>query len=56
MAAFHGAGFGAGQVVKLVQAYAKAFLHSTAYPEKALQILAGNGITTAEQALVLLQD
>ncbi len=56
IAAFHGAGFGTDQVVKLVQAYSKAFQHSTAYPEKALQILSDKGIETADQAVVLYQE
>ena len=56
MAAFHRARFGMDQVVKLMQAYSKAFQHSTAYPEKALQILAANGIKTGHQATVLFQD
>lgn len=56
IAAFHGMEFRTGQVVKLVQAYSKAFQHSTAYPSKALEILAANGIETADQAVVLFQD
>jgi len=56
IAAFHGVGFGTDQVVKLVQTYSKAFQHCTGYPEKALQILAANGITTVDQAVILIQD
>jgi lysine-N-methylase len=56
IAAFHGARFGTEQVVKLVQAHSKAFQHSTAYPEKALQVLAANGIKTVDQAVVLSQE
>lgn len=56
MAAFHGPGFGTGHVIKLVQSYAKGFLHSGSFPEKALQILSGHGIHRATEAVVLFQD
>ena len=56
IAAFHRAAFGTDQVIKLVQAYSKAFQHSTAYSEKALQILAAHGIKRVHEAVVLFQD
>ena len=56
MAAFHGPAFGTEHVVKLVQSYTKAFLHSTSYPGKALQIISSKGIHLASDAAVLFQD
>ena len=56
MTAFHGAEFGLELAVKLLQAYAKAFLHSSSFPEKALRILASHGIERASDAVVLFQE
>jgi lysine-N-methylase len=56
MAGYHGQDFGKEHVVKLVQAHAKAFLHSSSYPEKAIQVLSSHGIRSPLEALVLFED
>jgi lysine-N-methylase len=55
MAGFHREAFGTEHVVRLVQSYAKAFLHSTSYPAKALEILASHGIRQAPDAALLTE-
>jgi lysine-N-methylase len=56
MAAFNGNAFGTTHVIKLVQSYSKAFMHSNSYSGKALQVLSSHGITLPPQAVSLFQD
>jgi lysine-N-methylase len=61
MSAFHGAesgraAFGTEHAIKLVQSYAKAFLHSSSYPVNALRILSNQGIHLASEAVALFQE
>ncbi len=56
MAAYHGAAFGTEHVIKLVQSYAKAFLHSGSFPGKVFETLASHGIDCASKATVLFQE
>jgi lysine-N-methylase len=56
MAAFHGAGFGTEHVVKLVQSYAKTFMHSGSYPAKVFETLARYEIDRASKAIGLFQE
>lgn len=56
MAGFHKGAFGTAQVLKLVQTFAKTFEHSTAFPEKALEILAQHGVKNCVGMAGLLRD
>jgi lysine-N-methylase len=56
MSAFHGAAFGTEHAIKLVQSYAKAFLHSSSFPADALRILSNQGIHLASEAVALFQE
>ncbi len=56
MAAFHRGGLTAEHAVKLVQSYAKAYLHSGSYASHAQQILSSNGIQLATEATILFAE
>lgn len=56
MSALYGQNFSTGHVVKLVQGYAKAFLHSSSFPEASREVLRNQGIKTPREAVVLFQD
>jgi lysine-N-methylase len=56
MAGYHKSGLGTNHLIKLIQSYAKAFEHSTAYPPRAVEILAGKGMTNAASMAVLIQN
>lgn len=56
MAAFHGAEFGPGHVVRAVQSVTKAFEHNLSFPAQALQILTGNGIRSCVSLAILLRN
>jgi lysine-N-methylase len=54
VAGFHGARFDVNHVIKVIQSSTKTFEHSLAFPPRALQILAKNGITTCASLAILL--
>jgi lysine-N-methylase len=56
MAGYHKSGLGTNHLIKLIQSYAKAFEHSTSYPPRAVEILAGKGMTNAASMAVLIQN
>jgi lysine-N-methylase len=54
VAGFHGTKFDLNHVIKVIQASTKTFEHSLAFPPRALQILANNGITSCAGLAILL--
>ena len=56
VAGFHKADFCIDHVLKVVQCCAKTFEHSLAFPEKALEILAGHGIKNCVSLATLLRN
>ncbi len=53
MAGFHREGFAAGHAIKLIQACAKTFEHSLAFPGLAIAMLADKGMTTPRSLYAL---
>ena len=56
IAGFHKSGFGADQVIKLIQSCTKTFEHSTAYPEQAIGMLADKTMTDPTSLSVLIRE
>jgi lysine-N-methylase len=56
LSAFHGAGFGVPEALKLMQSACKTFEHSLTYPGKALELLAGKGLLDCSSMGMLLRD
>jgi lysine-N-methylase len=56
MSGYHKSGLGTGHLIKLIQSYAKAFEHSTAFPPLTVEILAGKGMKNAASMSVLIQN
>jgi len=56
MSGFHKGELGTAHLLKLIQSYAKAFEHSTAYPPHAVEVLAGKGMKNAASMAVLIQN
>lgn len=56
MSGYHKSDLGTGHLIKLIQSYAKAFEHSTAFPPLAVKILAGKGMKNAASMAVLIQN
>jgi lysine-N-methylase len=54
MSACHKSDLSTGHVIKLIQSYAKAFEHSTAFPPLAIEMLAGKGMKNAASMAVLI--
>ncbi len=54
VAAFHGTKFDVDHVIQVIQASTKTFEHSLAFPPRALQILAKNGMTSCAGLAILL--
>jgi lysine-N-methylase len=56
MAGYHKSAFDTNHVIKLIQSYAKSFEHSTAYPPRAVEILAEKGLKNAASMAVLIKN
>jgi len=56
MSGYHKAELGTHHLLKLIQSYAKAFEHSTAYPPRASEILASKGMKSAASMGILIQN
>ena len=56
MSGFHKGELSTAHLLKLIQSYAKAFEHSTAYPPHAVEVLAGKGMKNAASMAVLIQN
>ena len=56
MSAFHNGNLTEDHAIKLVQSYAKAYLHSGTFAAQALQTLSSNGIRRAPEATILFQE
>jgi lysine-N-methylase len=56
MSAYHKSDFGTNHLIKLIQSYAKSFEHSTAYPPRAVEILAEKGMKNAASMAVLIKN
>jgi lysine-N-methylase len=56
MSAYHKSDLSTGHLIKLIQSYAKAFEHSTAFPALADGILAGKGMKNAASMAMLIQN
>ena len=56
MSGYHKSDLNTGHLIKLIQSYAKAFEHSTAFPGQAVEILAGKGMKNAASMSVLIQN
>ncbi len=56
MAAWHKQQFGADHAILVIQAYTKAFEHSPSFPERALKIVADNGLKTCASLAILIRN
>ena len=56
MSGYHKSDLNTGHLIKLHQSYAKAFEHSTSFPELAVEILGGHGLSNAASMAALIQN
>ena len=56
MSGYYKSALDTNHVIKLIQSYAKSFEHSTAYPPRAVGILAGKGMNNAASMAVLIRN